>query len=133
MCKQSGWLVPQRHASRKQGAATAAAASALHLPARLLPADANNVHLEVNDGKERITSFVAGPAAFPVGKVHRRRRGPRRWGASAPHSQPASMLHVVVCGPAMTHTLLLVPGALQATVYVMHAILADPTLITGMR
>lgn len=53
-------------------------------------AGANNLHLSVPIGSDgdRTAAFVAGPAAFPVGK---------------------------------------------ATVYVVHALMADPTLITGKK
>ena len=56
----------------------------------LLFAGANNLHLSVPIGSDgdRTAAFVAGPAAFPVGK---------------------------------------------ATVYVVHALMADPTLITGKK
>ena len=92
-------------------------------------AGANNVHLALDSGGERIESFVAGPAAIPVGQV--RLHG---WGLPMLPSRCELRGSPACCVGCAAISFPALPSHcpdLQATVYIMHATLAPANLIMG--
>lgn len=95
------------------------------------PAAASNLYLSLTSGDEMTIAYVAGPVAFPVGKV---RAGAGRGGkAVLPTPTVAAAAERAAIPPSNTcrTTCDTSRPRMQATVYIMHNILGNATLITG--